>query len=135
MTEFTRVGRVFQVWSYDPAHRQLILRSDPSRLDGTTTRVEVYFGHVECMLVRPTYHSLHVRRASPDDFRRISEVAGISAEDMDSVYLIDPEGTSFVLSGRPSWREAVRSRNDPPLFDFSQDWPPSFEAQWGHVDG
>jgi hypothetical protein len=133
--EFARSGRAFQVWSYDPSHRQLILRSDPSRLDGTTTRVEVYFGHVECMLVRPTYHSLRVRRASPGEFRRVSDFAGIPAEDMDSVYLIDPDGMSFVLSARPSWREAVRSRKDPPLFDFSQDWPPSFDAQWGQIDG
>ncbi|MEV5846713.1 hypothetical protein AB0M32_32575 [Streptomyces sp. NPDC051985] len=135
VTEFARTGRVFQVWSYDPSHRQLIIRSDPSRLDGTTTRVEVYFGHVECMLLRPTYKSLRVRRASPAEFRRVSDVAGIPAEDGESTYLIDPEGTSFVVSGRPSWREAERRRSDPALFDFSQEWPPDFEARWGNVDG
>ncbi|WP_043684263.1 hypothetical protein [Streptomyces xylophagus] len=134
MAEFVRSGRAFQIWNYDPSHRQLIIRSDPSRLDGTTTRVEVYFGHVEFMLVRPTYHSLRVRLAPPVEFRRISEFAGIPAEDSDSTYLIDPEGMSFVVSGRPSWREAVRRRNDPALFDFSEEWPPSYEAQWGSVE-
>ncbi|MFJ1805194.1 MULTISPECIES: hypothetical protein [unclassified Streptomyces] len=134
MADFVRSGRAFQVWDYDPSHRQLIIRSDPSRLDGTTTRVEVYFGHVEFMLVQPTYHSLRVRRALPSEFRRISEFAGVPEADMESTYLIDPEGMSFVVSGRPSWREAVRRRNDPTLFDFSQEWPPGFEAQWGHVE-
>ncbi|KPH96792.1 hypothetical protein OK074_0885 [Actinobacteria bacterium OK074] len=135
MPEFVCAGRLFRVVSFAASHRQLVLRSDATLIDGTTTRVEVHFGHVELMLLKPVYEKgLHVRLASETEFAVLRDRHDLAADDASATWMIDPGGGGFVVSGTPSWREAVRRFEDPSLFDFSVPWPPDFPAEWGTVD-
>lgn len=134
MSELVREGRLFRVVSFAPSHRQLILRSDATLIDGTDTRVEVYFGHVELMLLKPLYEKgLHVRRASDAEFEELRRRHDLVADDASHTWMIAPDDGSFVVSGAPAWREAVRRFEDPSLFDFAVSWPPDFPAESGTV--
>ena len=134
MQEFVREGRLFRVVSFNPSHRQLILRSDATLIDGTDTRVEVYFGHVELMLLKPIYEKgLKIRRAGEAEFAELRERHELSAEDAAYTWLIDPAGGSFVVSGAPAWREAACVYEDPSLFDYTHTWPPDFPVESGTV--
>ena len=134
MADFVREGRLFRVVSFAASHRQLLLRSDATAVDGTDTRVEVYFGHVELMLLKPIYQKgIHVRRASEAEFAVLKERHDLVADDVDFTWMIEPDGDSFVLSGAPSWREADREFEDPSLFDFARPWPPDFPVEYGSV--
>ncbi|MFF5182815.1 hypothetical protein ACFY30_03340 [Streptomyces sp. NPDC000345] len=135
MPDFVREGRLFRVVSFSASHRQLLLRSDATAVDNTDTRVEVYFGHVELMLLKPIYEKgIHVRRASEAEFAVLKERHDLPADDACFTWMIEPDGDSFVVSGNPSWREADREFEDPSLFDFSQPWPPDFPMEYGEVD-
>ncbi|MFF0097569.1 hypothetical protein ACFYSF_47905 [Streptomyces canus] len=134
MPEFVREGRLFRVVSFDPSHRQLILRSDATLIDETDTRVEVYFGHVELMLLKPIYEEgLRIRRAGEAEFTELRERHDLSAEDAAYTWLIDPAGRSFVVSGVPEWREAPCTFEEPSLFDYTHSWPPDFPLEAGTV--
>ncbi|MFD1276491.1 hypothetical protein ACFQ51_46495 [Streptomyces kaempferi] len=120
MADFVREGRLFRVVSFAASHRQLLLRSDALAVDATDTRVEVYFGHVELMLLKPIYEKgIHIRRATDAEFAVLKERHDLPAEDAAFTWMIEPDGDSFVVSGDPSWREADRRFEDPSLFDFS----------------
>ncbi|MFF9819297.1 hypothetical protein [Streptomyces sp. NPDC014006] len=135
MPEFVRERRLFRVVSFAASHRVLLLRSEPTAVDGTDTRVEVYFGHVELMLLKPIYErGIHVRRASEAEFAVLKERHRLPAEDAAFTWMLEPDGDSFVVSGDPAWREAAREFEDPSLFDFTQPWPPDFPAQYGSID-
>ncbi|MFC7840914.1 hypothetical protein [Streptomyces sp. NPDC057382] len=135
MPDFARKGRLFRVVSFAASHRQLLLRSDATAVDGTDTRVEVYFGHVELMLLKPIYpKGIHVRPASEAEFATLKERHDLQAGDAGFTWMIEPDGDSFVLSANPSWREAARTFEDPSLFDFGQPWPPDFPIEYGSVD-
>lgn len=90
--------------------------SDPSRLNGTMTRVEVHFG------TSSTWWS--GRRITPFAFGGLipksseCRISRGSSRGMDSMYLIDPDGMSFVLSERPSWREAFGAGTIPHSLTF-----------------
>ncbi|MEU9185842.1 hypothetical protein AB0D14_15060 [Streptomyces sp. NPDC048484] len=134
MSEFVREGRLFRVVSFAPSHRQLILRSDATLIDGTDTRVEVFFGHVDLMFLKPIYRKgLRVRRASETEFATLRGCHGLAADDASSTWMIDPDGGSFVLSGDPAWREGTCRFEDPSLFDFSRPWPSDFPVESGTV--
>ena len=133
MSEFGRTGRIFKVWSFDPSHRQLLLRSDPTAIDSTTTRVEIYFGHVESMLLKPVYRGIRVRLATDEEYGRVAEMAGIDAESRNWTWFLEEEGNSFIVSGKPAWREAPRQFADISLFDPSQPWPPAPDVKFGEV--
>ncbi|MEU1518172.1 hypothetical protein ABZ490_39535 [Streptomyces sp. NPDC005811] len=120
--------------SFAASHRQLLLRSDATAVDNTDTRVEVYFGHVELMLLKPIYENgLHVRLASEAEFAVLIERHDLAAEDAGFTWMIESDGDSFVVSGNPSWREADREFEDPSLFDFALPWPPDFPVEYGSV--
>ncbi|MFJ2394386.1 hypothetical protein ACIOTI_16735 [Streptomyces sp. NPDC087843] len=134
MPDLAREGRLFRVVGFAASHRQLLLRSDALAVDATDTRVEVYFGHVELMLLKPIYEKgIHVRRATGAEFAVLQERHDLPAEDAAFTWMIEPDGDSFVVSGDPSWREAAREFEDPSLFDFSQPWPPDFPVEHGTV--
>lgn len=134
MPEFVRKGRLFRVVSFAASHRQLILRSDDTLIDQTETRVEVFFGHVELMLLKPIYRrGLRVRRASEEEFATLRERHDIPADDASWTWMIDPDGASFVVSSAPAWREAACTFEDPSLFDFSRPRPPDFPVDSGTV--
>ncbi|MFE3036955.1 hypothetical protein ACFXKY_35540 [Streptomyces canus] len=136
MPDFIRTGRLFRVVGFNPSHRQLYLASEALAVDGTTTRVEVYFGHVDLMLLRPYYQDgVHIRRATAQEFATLSERHRLTAEDAEYTWLVDPEGDSFVVSGTPSWREAEYALmgDREALYDASLPWPPDFPAESGSV--
>lgn len=120
--------------SFAASHRQLLLRSDATALDGTDIRVEVYFGHLELMLFKPTYpKGIRVRPASEAEFAVLKERHDLPAADAGFTWMIESGGDSLVVSGRPSRREADRKFEHPPLFDFAQPWPPDFPVEYGSV--
>ncbi|WP_020122727.1 hypothetical protein [Streptomyces canus] len=136
MPDFIRRGRLFRVVGLNPSHRQLYLAGEALAVDGTTTRVEVYFGHVELMLLRPYYpDGVHIRRATAQDFATLSERHRLTAEDAEYTWMLDPEGDSFVVSGTPSWCEAEYALmgDREALYDASLPWPPDFPAESGSV--
>lgn len=129
---YNRPDRVFLLWRFDPGgHNRAIFRSEPR--DGDPTRAEVYFGHVSYMLVRPMYHGLMVHRPAPEVAEQLRERYRLDAEKVGYLYLLDETATSFIISGPPSWREAVRGFDEPSLFDYAEPWPLGPEVSWGTV--
>ncbi len=127
-------GRTFRVSSFNPNHNQLIVRSDPERGPDSATRIELYFGNVEYLALRPILRGVNVRPASVAEREIIRDRFGVE-ESLDYAFIVDDgPPLSFVISGNPSWREAVRAVDDPSLFDFSQPWPPGPEMKWGSVE-
>lgn len=136
MTDFIREGRLFRVVGYNPSHRQLFLSSDALPEQRTTTRIEVYIGHVRLMLLKPYYRNgLHIRRASTEEFTLLQERHKLEPGDAEYTWMLEPDGDSFVVGGRPSWREAeyelMGEREE--LYDASKPWPPDFPAESGTV--
>ncbi|MEU8545044.1 hypothetical protein AB0C52_34440 [Streptomyces sp. NPDC048717] len=136
MADFVREGRLFRVSGFLPSHRQLFLVSEATLVDRTTTRVEVYMGHVELMFLKPYYRDgLHIRRATATEFGVLSERHGIPARDAVYTWMLERDGGSFVVSGNPSWREAeyalMGDRRS--LYDPREFWPPEFPAESGQV--
>ncbi|MGW7409148.1 hypothetical protein ACWGI9_36575 [Streptomyces sp. NPDC054833] len=137
MADFIRQGRLFRVVGFNPSHRQLFLASEALAVDRTTTHVEVYFGHVELMLLKPYYRDgLHIRRATPEEFAVLRDRHKLDPGDAGYTWMLDPDGDSFVIGGRPSWREAEYELmgDREALYDASQPWPPDFPVESGTVD-
>ncbi|MFE9539638.1 hypothetical protein [Streptomyces sp. NPDC006691] len=134
MTEYISGKRLFRVVGFDPSHRQLKLWSEATAIDETSTRVEVWIGHVELMFLKPYYRDgLHIRRATETEFAELRERHQLTEEDAEWTWMLASDG-SFVVSGNPSWREAEFSLMDrESLFDHSKPWPPVYPAQWGTV--
>ncbi|MFD7443206.1 hypothetical protein [Streptomyces sp. NPDC059909] len=137
MTDLIREGRLFRVVRFNPSHRQLFLQSDATLVDQTTTRIEVYIGHVELMFLKPIYgNGLHIRRATAAEFAVVSDRHGIPAEDAAYTWMLERDGDSFVVGGNPSWREAeyelMGERES--LYDPSKPWPPEFPVESGTVN-
>ncbi len=96
----------------------------------------MHIGHVELMFLKPYYENgLHVRRATSDEFGVLHERHGIPAEDASYTWMLERDGGSFVVGGRPSWREAeyevMGERQS--LYHPREPWPPDFPAEWGQV--
>jgi hypothetical protein len=135
MADFVRAGRTFQVWNFTPSHRQLVLRSNASSSEGTTTRVEVYFGHVDLVFLRTVYEGVHIRRPQPHETEELAERFAIEPDMRPDLYLIGAGHLDgFVVSGRPAWREAERLYSAPSMFDFSLEWPSGPDCSWGEVN-
>jgi hypothetical protein len=125
---------MFRVYSFNPTHRQLIIRSDPEYAPRAETRVELYFGNVDYMAVRPILRGVNVRLASVDEREFVRTRYGIE-KSLELLFILDDTlPMSFVISGNPSWREASRAVDEPSLFDFSAPWPPGPEMKWGLVE-
>jgi hypothetical protein len=136
MPDFIRTGRLFRVAGFNPSHRQLFLQSEALACDRTTTRVEVYIGHVELMLLQPLYsNGLHIRRATSEELAVLRERHGVEPSDAEYTWMLDPDGGSFVVGGIPSWREAEYELmvDREFLYDMSKPWPPDYPVETGHV--
>ncbi|WP_328902465.1 hypothetical protein OHR86_23410 [Streptomyces sp. NBC_00441] len=136
MTNFIREGRLFRISGFNPSHRQLFLTSEATQVDRTTTRVEVYFGNVSLMFLKPLYRDgLYIRRANTAEFGVLRERHGIPEEDAAYTWMLERDGDSFVRSGRPSWREAEYERmgERQSLYDPQEPWPPNFPAESGQI--
>ncbi|MFD5347599.1 hypothetical protein ACFWJY_28550 [Streptomyces anulatus] len=134
MTDFIRTGRLFRIAGFNPSHRQLFLRSEATLVDGTSTHIEVYIGHVELMLLQPYYRNgLHIRRASPEEFAVLAERHGLETADAAYTWMLDPDGDSFVIGGNPGWREAEYALMGSRESLYDGPWPPEFAAESGNV--
>jgi hypothetical protein len=132
--EFDEPERLFKVWNYTVSHRTMIIRSDAEPTLGTTTRIEIYVGHVKTVFFNTFLRGLRIRRASEPELAEIVSRFNVEAS-LENLYLLESSsGNGFIVGGRPSWREAVREIDAPTLFDFSLPWPPGSEIKWGDVD-
>jgi hypothetical protein len=128
-------SRIFRVSSFNPTHRQLILRSDPGTATDGAARIEIYFGNVAYMALQPLLQGVAIRRASVDEQANLGDRYEIASGEREFIYLVsEVPPTSFVVSGQPSWRQAERSVNDSSLFDFNQPWPPTDGMEWGTIE-
>ncbi|MGW1013130.1 hypothetical protein ACWD4X_24215 [Streptomyces termitum] len=135
MTDLIREGRLFRVTAFLPAHRQLFLSSPATLVDQTTTRVEVCFGHVELMFLKPLYRDgLHIRRATAEEFAVLRERHGIPEESSSWTWMLERDGDSFVVAANPSWREAEYELMGDLQSLYDAPWPPEFPMESGHVD-
>ncbi|MFD9574193.1 hypothetical protein ACFWBI_30735 [Streptomyces sp. NPDC059982] len=137
MTDFIREGRLFRVTGFLASHRHLLLTSDATLVDRTTTKVEVSIGHVELMFLKPVYRNgLHIRQATAAEFAVLSERHEIPAEDAAYTWMLERGGNSFVVGSNPHWREAeyelMGERQS--LYDPHAPWPPEFPAESGNVN-
>ncbi len=112
--------RYFEIWSLSPSHRTLMLRSKPSWMDGSTTRIEIYAAHVEALMIKPRMQGLRIAQAVGAERDAVARRFGIEAEaEAGRLFVLETKGFSgFLISGMPEWREAVRELGDPSLFDF-----------------
>ncbi|MFD9575875.1 hypothetical protein ACFWBI_39500 [Streptomyces sp. NPDC059982] len=82
-------------------------RKRGARADRSTTRVEVYIGHVSLMFLKPIYEDgLHIRGATAGEFAMLRERHGIPAEKAPYTWMLERDGDSFVGGGHSHWREA-----------------------------
>ncbi|CUM39468.1 hypothetical protein BN2537_7901 [Streptomyces venezuelae] len=134
MTDFVREGRLFRVTGFFPSHRELFLVSEATLVDRTTTRVEVSFGHVELMFLKPFYRNgLHIRPATAAEFAVLGERHGIPAESAEYTWMLERDGDSFVVSSHPNWREAEYALMGERESLYDGPWPPEFPAESGNV--
>jgi hypothetical protein len=108
-----RSPRYFKVWQYTVSHRRLLLRS--SRDVPPNTRIDVHFGAVSAMLLKPFYDGLVIRQPSEKEFGIIAEKGG-PIPDGARVYILDGEYPGFVISGRVQWHEDEGTSSDPSWF-------------------
>jgi hypothetical protein len=124
--------RYFEVWSLSPSHSVLLLRSNPSWMDDSTTRIEIQASHVEALMIKPRMQGLRIARAAPEEHQAACDRFGITTEP-GSLFLLESEGFSgFLVSGVPQWREAVREIGEPSLFAGPV---PDLEVGGGAVPG
>ena len=134
MTDFVREGRLFRVTGFLPSHRELFLASEATLVDRTTTKVEVSFGHVELMFLKPFYRNgLHIRLATASEFAVLSDRHGIPAKDAVYTWMLERDGDSFVVSSIPNWREAEYELMGERESLYDGPWPPEFPAESGNV--
>ncbi|WP_329410825.1 hypothetical protein OG802_14695 [Streptomyces sp. NBC_00704] len=111
--ELFRSDRYFKVWQYTVGHRRLLLRSSRDR--PPETRIDVHFGNVDLMLVRPGYQGLVIRRADDGECERVALDHGLEVRP-GRLYLLGRDLKSFVVSAPPQWHEDDGAMDDPSWF-------------------
>ncbi|GGR36723.1 hypothetical protein [Streptomyces netropsis] len=113
MSELYRSDRYFKVWQYTVSHRRLLLRST---LDNPpSTRIDVHFGGVSLMLLRPYYEGLVIREGTEKEHRLVASEYGVRV-DLGSLFILGQDLSSFVVSGKPQWHEDEGEFGDPSWF-------------------
>ncbi len=111
--EIYRSDRYFKVWQYTVSHRRLLLRS--TRDMPPATRIDLHFGAVSIMLLRPSYDGLIIRRASDEECQKISLDYGFEVRP-GRLFALGGDLKSFVVSAPPQWHEDEGGLNDPSWF-------------------
>ncbi|WP_149179334.1 hypothetical protein [Streptomyces sp. TRM49041] len=112
--ELYRSDRYFKVWQYTVGHRRLLLRSTRDR--PPFTRIDVHFGAVGLMLLRPVYDGLLIRRATDEECARVSREYGVEMEPGQHLFALAEDLSSFVISAQPQWHEDEGGVDDPSWF-------------------
>jgi len=105
--------RVFQLWGYTASHCRLLLRSTKDAMN--PTRIDVEFGGVTRMLIRPRYNGLRIVRASGADVAVYRDRFGELAPD-DVVFTLGAGLDSFVIAGNVQSHEDEGRFVDPSYF-------------------
>lgn len=113
MSELYRSDRYFKVWQYTVSHRRLLLRS--TRDNPPETRIDVHFGGISFMLLRPYYEGLIIREGSAEECQRITDEYGVEAK-LGYLYILGRGFSGFVISGKPQWHEDEGGSKDPSWF-------------------
>ncbi|HLL68372.1 MAG TPA: hypothetical protein VK453_22045 [Micromonosporaceae bacterium] len=108
-----RSERHFQVWTYTVSHRRLLLRS--VKEGSLATRIDLYFGGVTRMLLRPAYDGLHAAEADQLDLDLYRERYGDLGPEL-KVFTLEPDLASFVVAGVMQWHEDAGGFEDPSHF-------------------
>ncbi|XIG72879.1 hypothetical protein C1N81_05230 (plasmid) [Streptomyces sp. SGAir0957] len=111
--EIYRSSRYFKVWQYTVGHRRLLLRSSRDR--PPETRIDVHFGNVDLMLLRPRYDGLTIRRAEDEECVKVGLDYGVEIKP-GRLFLLGRDLTSFVVSAPPQWHEDDGAMDDPSWF-------------------
>jgi hypothetical protein len=106
-------NRYFKTWQYTVGHCRLLLRSTRDKVG--ETRIDVHFGGVRCMLLRPYYDGLTVRSGTDADRRLLLSRYGLDPEPGE-LFVLAANMTSFVVSGPMQWHEDDGDVDDPSWF-------------------
>ncbi|GGR87770.1 hypothetical protein GCM10010269_28690 [Streptomyces humidus] len=118
-SEMFRADRFFQVWQYAVGHRRLLLRSSRDR--PPDTRIDIHFGNVDLMLLRPGYDGLVIRRADDEECRKAGLDHGVEVAPgrlfvLGGGLMSGGGLRSFVVSAPPQWHEDEGAMDDPSWF-------------------
>jgi hypothetical protein len=113
LTHQYRSERLFKVWTYSVSHCRLLLRSTIE--GGLPSRIDVYFGGVELMLLRPYYHGLSVAVAGPDEVAQYEKRYGEIGRGA-TLFMLEPNLGSFVVAGVMQWHEDTGGFQDRSFF-------------------
>ncbi|MEU9131483.1 hypothetical protein AB0D08_25805 [Kitasatospora sp. NPDC048540] len=126
--------RAFHLWWCSATHTTLRLQSNPTFAQGApATRIEIQFGHVRSLFIRPVADGLTVVRATPQEGAGICSRYSLDPAWADSVFLLRSTWEGFIVSSAPSWREAVRDIDDPSLFTPVEDAAELADVTFGHA--
>ncbi|PZG02762.1 hypothetical protein [Micromonospora deserti] len=108
-----RSERYFKVWAYSVSKCRLLLRStkDP----GISTRIDVYFGGVGRMLLKPYYEGLHATEADAATTAEYRDRYGEIGTGY-TLFTLEPDLRSFVVAGVMQWHEDDGGFDDPSFF-------------------
>jgi hypothetical protein len=113
VTELFTSPRYFQVWSYSVTKTRLLLRSTLE--GGERSRIDLYFGGVSRMLLRPAYDGLTLVEAGAAERETFRDHYGEITPDAE-VFLLEPGLASFVVAGVAQWHEDTGTSRDPSYF-------------------
>ena len=90
--------RYFKVWQYTVSRCRLLLRSP--RDNPSDSRIDIHFGQVGLMVLRPAYDGIVIREGSPEGCLKVSLDYGVEVA-TGRLYVIGGNLSSFVASARP----------------------------------
>lgn len=96
MTDVFESPRDFKVWAFSASHTRLLLRS--TKEGGLPSRIDLYFGGVSRMLLRPYYSGLRAGPADPAEREAYRERYG-EIPDRATLFTLEPDLASFVVAG------------------------------------
>ena len=106
--------RLFQVTQVSRSHTRLWLQADANSTH--EHRLEVLFQHVKYLGTPFVLRGLSLRRADPEQTRRLTELHGLVIEPGSDMYLLSRSHDWFVVSSHPLWAEAKLRYLDEPVF-------------------
>jgi hypothetical protein len=114
-------GRLFQITHVSRTHTQLWLQSDAAKEAGFEYRLEVLFQSVQYLCVPFMLRDLWLRRATPEERARLSDLHHLQVAPRYDLYLLSRGHDWFVVSDKPIWAEADLRYDDEPVFWSSGD--------------
>ncbi|MGV9211822.1 hypothetical protein ACTFTM_08160 [Micromonospora sp. RB23] len=114
ITELEAPDRLFQITHVSRTHTQVWLQADANSTH--EHRLEVLFQDVKYLCTPFMLRGLWLRRADPEQTRRLTELHELVLEPGWDIYLLSRGHDWFVVSAHPLWAEAKLSYSDEPVF-------------------